>query len=99
MTVHRIDLSGDYRTTVCDVARRLLAGGADPGDTVETWRNGKLSMSGVIGEAAKWTVGSGPYGLRLVRHAASVTGRWAAETPSAGITGPEAAFRPNLEAA
>src|ERR1700730_12166432 len=99
MTVHRIDLSGDYRTTVYDAARRLLAGGADPGVTVETWRNGKLSVSNPIAETAEWTWQSGPYVMRLVRHAAGVTGRWAAESPSAGITEPEAAFRPNLEAA
>ncbi len=35
LSTHRVDLTGDYETTVYDVARRLLAEGADPGDRVE----------------------------------------------------------------
>jgi hypothetical protein len=50
MAIHRIDLTGDYRTTIYTVARRVLADGADPMDRAETWRNGKLSMSGIVGE-------------------------------------------------
>src|SRR5262245_10353639 len=53
---HCVDLTGDYKTTIYAAARRLLACGANPADTIETWRGGKLSMSGVIGECAKWTV-------------------------------------------
>jgi len=49
---HKIDLSGEYRSTVYSAARRLLAAGADPADIVETWRNGVLSMSGAVGECA-----------------------------------------------
>jgi hypothetical protein len=63
MTVRRVDLSDDYETTVYDAARRLLAAGADPADTVETVRGGVLSMSGVIGKLARWQVefrASGP---------------------------------------
>jgi hypothetical protein len=51
-----VDLTGDYQTTIYDTASRLLADGADPGVTVESYRDGKLSMSGVIGERAKWQV-------------------------------------------
>jgi hypothetical protein len=51
-----VDLSGDYGTTIYDVARRLLEEGADSHDTVETRRGSILSMSGVIGELAKWTI-------------------------------------------
>jgi hypothetical protein len=59
-----VDLSGDYDTTIYDVARRLLSAGADP--SVATWRNAKRSMSGVVGELAKWTVAGNP-ALHLVR--------------------------------
>jgi hypothetical protein len=52
--IHKVDLTGDYETNVYDAARRLLAAGADPVDTVETYRGGKPSMTAVIGEAAKW---------------------------------------------
>jgi hypothetical protein len=38
MNTIRIHMTGDYEATVYAVARRLLAGGADPGDIVETWR-------------------------------------------------------------
>jgi hypothetical protein len=66
---HRIDLTGDYETTIYAVARRLLDRGAAADDTVETWRDGKLSMSGVIGELARWTVAERKSGgLRLVRY-------------------------------
>jgi hypothetical protein len=78
--IRKVDLTGDYETTVYDAARRLLVGGADPAGTVETWRDGKLSMSGVIGELAKWRVafrGSGPC---LVPYAASTLAVLAAET-------------------
>jgi hypothetical protein len=69
MTVHRADLAGDYGATIYDVARQLLADGADPDDMVATWRGGVLSMSGIIGELAKWTVRDSPGGtFRLVRY-------------------------------
>jgi hypothetical protein len=66
--IHKVDLTGDYETTVYDAARRLLAEGADPGDTVETRRNGILSISGVIGELAKWKVEFRASGPCLTRH-------------------------------
>jgi hypothetical protein len=44
--IHKVDLTGDYETNVYDAARRLLAAGADPVDTVETYRGGKPSMTG-----------------------------------------------------
>ncbi len=53
---HKVDLTGDYRTTVYASARRLLAEGAAPGDTIEIYRRGQLSMSAAIGVAAKLTV-------------------------------------------
>jgi hypothetical protein len=80
VTKHRVDLTGDYETTVYDVARRLLAEGVDPGDTVETWRDGKLSMSGVIGELAKWQAVFAATGPRLVRHKGCISGSPAAKT-------------------
>jgi hypothetical protein len=59
--IHRIDLTGDYKTTIYAAARRLLAGGTDPDDTVETWRGGVLSMSGgAIGGLAQLTVAETP---------------------------------------
>lgn len=71
-------------------ARRLLAEGANPSDRLETWRNGKLSMSGTVGECAKWEVVDDG-GLRLrkyvPRHSTSrsvaavpgLPGTWVAE--------------------
>jgi hypothetical protein len=54
--LYTVDLTGDSRTTVYSAARRLLAEGADPADTIETYRGGKLSMSGIIGKFAELTV-------------------------------------------
>jgi hypothetical protein len=65
--IHKIDLTHDYDTTIYDAARRCLTAGADPGDTVETWREGKLSMTGRIGELAKWQVEFRAHGPRLAR--------------------------------
>jgi hypothetical protein len=59
---------------------RSLAEGADLADTVETWRGGKLSMSGKVGELAKWQVVFASTGPRLVRHKGCILGRLAAET-------------------
>jgi hypothetical protein len=69
MTLHRVDLSGDYETTVYDAARRLLSEGANPSDMVETWRCGILSMTGVIGKLAKWRVSFHASGPCLERYA------------------------------
>jgi hypothetical protein len=80
MTVHKVDLTGDYETTVYDAARRLLAECADPGDRVETRRNGILSMSGVIGELAKLQVVFAATGPRLVRYKGCISGSLAAKT-------------------
>lgn len=60
--VRKVDLTGDYETTIYDVARQLLAEGADPIDEVWTYRTDKwtgksvISMKANIGWAAKWTV-------------------------------------------
>ena len=54
--MHEVDLTGDYRTTVYSAARRLLADGVDHADPIATYRDGKLSMSGTIGDLAKWAV-------------------------------------------
>ena len=73
-------------------ARRLLAEGADPGDTVETWRSGVLSMSGVIGELAKWQAAFATRGPHLMRHKTYISGSLAAETAApvhSGIPAPE----------
>jgi hypothetical protein len=90
--IHKVDLTGDYETTIYDAARRLLAGGTDPGDLIETWRNGTLSMSGVIGELAKWQVEFRASGPCLTRHRAIVRARPAAKTvvlAHSGIPAPE----------
>jgi len=85
---HEIDLSGDYETTIYDVVRRLLAESANPSDTVETWRGGKLSMSGVAGWLAKRHVvfrSSGPclarYGARTLAPLAALGGEPATMGP------------------
>jgi hypothetical protein len=93
--IHRVDLTDDYDTTIYDVARRLLAEGADTGDRVETRRNGVFSMSGIVGELAKWQVvfrGSGPC---LVRYAASTSGPPAPETAEPVSEGPAYPSRPS----
>jgi hypothetical protein len=106
VSTHRVDLTGDYETTIYDAARRLLAGSASdvrgensppkkppqgdgdfsrgensPGDddTIETWRGGVLSMTGKIGECAKWTVEFRSTGPCLVPHRGVGTARLAAE--------------------
>ncbi len=64
-------------------ARRLLAAGADPADTVETWRKGPLCMSGKIGELAEWTIRENKHGnptLQLVHWEAFPTIRVAPRT-------------------
>jgi hypothetical protein len=52
----KVDLTGNYRTNIYTAARALLTRGASPSDTIETWRDGKLSMSGNVGECAKLKV-------------------------------------------
>jgi hypothetical protein len=93
MTNHKLDLTGDYETTVYDAARRLLAAGADlvvavkntaTVDTVETWRDGKLSMSGKIGELAKWQVEFRASGPCLTRYRAVVRAPLTGKTASGG---------------
>jgi hypothetical protein len=78
--IHEVDLTGEYETTIYDAAGRLLAEGAAPADTVETWRDGKLSLSGVIGVLAERQVVSASTGPRLVRHKGRISARLAAET-------------------
>jgi hypothetical protein len=51
-----VDLTGDYRTNILSAARRLLSEGANPSGAVEVWRDGKLSISGDIGQCSKWSV-------------------------------------------
>jgi hypothetical protein len=88
MTKRRVDHTGDYETTVYDAARRLLAEGADPGDTVETWRDGKLSMSGgVIGELTKWQAAFASTGPRLGRHKTCISSSLAAKTAEPAHSG------------
>lgn len=49
-------LIGKSEQPIYAAARWLLANGAKPLDTVETWRKGQISMKSTVGEAAKWTV-------------------------------------------
>jgi hypothetical protein len=91
VSTHRVDLTGDYETTVYDAARRRLEEGADLADTVETWQGGKLSMSGVIGILAKWQVVFASTGPRLVRHKGCILARLTPGTPApvhSGIAAP-----------
>lgn len=79
---HRIDLTGDYLTTINDLARRLLAEGANPADTVETWRSGKLTMAGQVGELAKWRFVFGSSGPRLTPYVSPTSAAPADKSPS-----------------
>jgi hypothetical protein len=83
-----VDLSGDYETTIYDAARRLIAAGTDPSHTVETRRDGYLSMSGKIGELAKWTVEFRAAGPRLVPYKHRGIAPPAAKTPDPGTIFP-----------
>jgi hypothetical protein len=74
MKLHKVDLTGDYETTIYDVARRLLVEGADPGDRVETRRSGVFNMSGKVGELAKLQVVFASSGPRLVRYKGCISG-------------------------
>jgi hypothetical protein len=65
--VRKVDLTGDYQTNIYTAARRLLAVGADPHDVIETSRDGMPSMTGAIGECAKWEVVD-DRGLRLRKY-------------------------------
>lgn len=73
--IHKVDLTGDYETTIYDAARRALAKGANPSDTVEIWRSGKFSMSGVVGWLAKRRVVFASSGLRLTPHTGCTPGK------------------------
>jgi hypothetical protein len=87
MTVYKADLTGDYRTTIYDRSRHLLAHGADPADIIEAWRDGRLSMTGKVGEFAKWAVAFKASGPCLVPYGGSLS------APLAGEMG-EAGYRP-----
>jgi hypothetical protein len=48
---------GKSKEPILTAARWLLENNAaSPDDRIETYRNGKLSLSGIVGECAKWTV-------------------------------------------
>jgi hypothetical protein len=93
--IHKCDLTGDYETTIYDAARQLLAAGADPRDRVETRRHGILSMSGIVGECAKWRVAFPASGPCLVRYATPTLAPLAANSPHSGIQAPEPALEPS----
>jgi hypothetical protein len=52
----RIDVTGDYRIEIYDLARRAVAYEADPDEIIETWRDGKPCMRGRVGTLARLTV-------------------------------------------
>jgi hypothetical protein len=83
------DLSNDYDTTIYDAARWFIAHGTDPSHMLEIRRDGKLSMSGIIGELAKWTVEFRASGPRLVPHRDCGIARLAAKAPPPAIVVPE----------
>jgi hypothetical protein len=90
--IHKIDLTGDYETTIYDVARRLLAESADPGARVETRRSGVFSMSGIIGDLAQWQVAFAAAGPRLARQRGCISGSLTAKSSrpaQSGISAPE----------
>jgi len=59
---------GKSKEPILTAARWLLDNGAAfPEDTIETYRNGKLSLSGVVGKLAKLTVRENDHGMQLVR--------------------------------
>ena len=52
---------------IYDAARWLLDHGADPSDTVETWRGDMRCMAGIVGRVAEWTITeTDKEGLRMV---------------------------------
>jgi hypothetical protein len=56
------------REPILAASRWLLDNNAAfPNDTIEVYRNGKLSMSGIVGKLAKLTVHENDKGLRLTR--------------------------------
>lgn len=60
MAVRDFDLTDDRRgTTIADIARRFLAEGAGPTDHVRVFRNGRLSVTGVIGRLTETEAGNG----------------------------------------
>jgi hypothetical protein len=83
--MHYRDLTGDYETTIYEVARQLLGRDADPADMVATCRNGVLSMSGVIGELAKWTAVFSAKGPGLARVKPPISAPSAGKSPPAGM--------------
>jgi hypothetical protein len=87
--IHRLDLTGDYDTTIYDAARRLLAEGASPHDQVETYRNGMISMGANIGWAAKWRVDFRASGPCLARYQTPGLAPPAAETVGRATLTPE----------
>ena len=60
--VHAVD---DYKTTIYAEAQKLLSDGARPGDTIETYRNGKLSMSGNVAACGRLVVKEARHRLYL----------------------------------
>lgn len=93
-TVHRVDLTGDYETTIYDAARRLIAEGVNPRDEVQTFRDGVISMCGHIGWLAKWRVVFADDGPCLKRYCAPTLARLAAETAEEANPGMEGLTRP-----
>ena len=56
MVMIKIDLTGDYKTEIYDLARKALAEGVDPEDRIEVWRNNSPAIYGKIGILSKLTV-------------------------------------------
>jgi hypothetical protein len=56
-----VQLRGDA-PSLCTIARRLLAEGADPRSRLEGWRGGTLAISGPLGLFARLTVEDGSNG-------------------------------------
>ena len=52
METHKIDLNLEKNPKLCLHARKLLEGGASPGDTIEGWRGDMLCLSGNVGRLA-----------------------------------------------
>lgn len=63
MKTHKIDLDAGKNVKLAAEARRLLAGGADPGDRIEGWRGDMLCLSGNVGALADRSLRESDSGL------------------------------------
>lgn len=73
MRTHKVDLTSEKNVKLTAHARRLMEGGADPGDRLEGWRGDVLCLIGVVGELADSALAE--------RDAGNPTFRWSKYRP------------------